>query len=223
MMRTKEDAHDYRYFPDPDLLPLHISDSWIEEIRSTMPASPEAKRGFYKEKYGLTDYDADQIVSSRDKAEFYEQILRDPEVSAVKGAPKYSANLMLGELSALINKEGVDFAQSPVTPKHIAKITARTLSGTISTTVGRGTIATLWSEPLDVDELIDRNQLRQVTDAGEIERLVDEVIAANSAQVADYRNGKEKAFNSLVGQVMKASKGKANPAQVNEILKRKLG
>ena len=223
MMRTKEDAHDYRYFPDPDLLPLEVSQDWVDQIKSAMPESIEARRRTYKFAYGLSDYDADLLTASRDKSDYFERVLAEPDLRSNANAPKQSANLMLGELSALANRDGIKFSESPLTPENFARIIVLTLNGTISTTAAKAAVAALWADTGDVDQLVERKGLKQISDSVAIEKIVEQVLAANAQQVSDYRGGKEKAFNALVGQVMKASQGKANPTHVNEILRRKLG
>ena len=216
-MRTKEEAHDYRYFPDPDLLPLVIEEKLIDELRRALPELPEAKRARYIEK-GVPAQAADLLVASRDCAEFFE--------SAISAGAAYdtTANLMTGELASLLNDSQADFSRSPVTPEDVAALQKRVADGTISRKISKELLrAKFEGETASIDGLIEKRGLRQISDAGALEKRVDEVLAQNARQVADYRAGKEKAFNSLVGQVMKATQGRANPAQVNEILRRKLG
>ena len=218
-LRSKEDAPDYRYFPDPDLLPLVITEEMIEGVRKTLPELPDAKKEKYQREFALSAYDASLLVESRDKAEFFEManhVLKKP-------APKTVANWVNGELSGLLNELRIGFPQLPVTGKEFAGLLDRVVDGTISAKSAKDVLQWMVQGEGSADEIIEKRGLRQISDAGAIEKLVDEVLAANAKQVADYRAGKEKAFNSLVGQVMKASKGKANPAQVNEILRRKLG
>jgi aspartyl-tRNA(Asn)/glutamyl-tRNA(Gln) amidotransferase subunit B len=216
-MRTKEEAHDYRYFPDPDLLPLVVSEETIETIRRSMPELPEAKRARYVDK-GVPARAAELLVASRDCAEFFESAV------AAGAAYEAAANLVTGELAGLVNEATLSFSRSPVTPEDIALLQKRVADGTISGKISKELLkAKFEGEKASVDELIEKRGLRQISDAGAIEKLVDEVLARNARQVADYRAGKDKAFNSLVGQVMKATQGKANPAQVNEILRKKLG
>jgi aspartyl-tRNA(Asn)/glutamyl-tRNA(Gln) amidotransferase subunit B len=216
-MRTKEEAHDYRYFPDPDLLPLVVSEETIETIRRSMPELPEAKRARYVDK-GVPARAAELLVASRDCAEFFESAV------AAGAAYEAAANLVTGELAGLVNEAALSFSRSPVTPEDIALLQKRVADGTISGKISKELLkAKFEGEKASVDELIEKRGLRQISDAGAIEKLVDEVLARNARQVADYRAGKDKAFNSLVGQVMKATQGKANPAQVNEILRKKLG
>jgi len=216
-MRSKEEAHDYRYFPDPDLLPLVVEEKTIEEVRRALPELPEAKLARYVEK-GVPAHAAERLVASPDIAQFFER--------AVAAGASYEgvANLVVGELAGLVNAAETTFAGSPVAPEDVAMLQRRTADGTISAKIAKDLLLRLFErrEQGPVDALIERLGLRQISDAGAIEKLVDEVLAKNEKQVADYRAGKEKAFNSLVGQVMKATQGKANPAQVNELLRAKL-
>ena len=224
-MRTKEDAHDYRYFPDPDLLPLVVEEKLIEKLRGELPELPEARRERFRSEYALSAYDAQLLTGSRALATYFEAV-------AKKTDAKLAANWIAGELSSYLNERNISIESSPISSDVLAWMIDRIKDGTISgkiakekvfpdlwegknVGVGKATIPAL-------DAYIEAQGFKQITDAGEIERLVDEVLAANARQVQDYRAGKEKAFNSLVGQVMKATKGKANPAQVNEVLKRKL-
>jgi aspartyl-tRNA(Asn)/glutamyl-tRNA(Gln) amidotransferase subunit B len=215
-MRSKEDAQDYRYFPDPDLLPLVVDDREIEQIRAAMPELPEEKRKRYAEKYELPQYDVALLTESREKADYFEK-------SLVGVPPKLSANWLNGEIASRLNDEGLDFSAVPVPPAGLARLLARVQDGTVSQKAAKDVLGEMWSgKGGDPDAIIESKGLRQISDSGAIEKIVDEVLAANAKQVEDYRSGKEKAFNSLVGQVMKQSKGKANPAQVNEVLRRKL-
>ena len=217
-MRSKEDAQDYRYFPDPDLLPLVIPETEIERIRATLPELPQAKRERFASQFGLTAYDAQLLTSSREAADYFETLVRE---SAAE--PKICANWQTGELAAALNRDGVDIAQSPVAAEVLAALLKRIADATISGKIAKEVFDAMWRGEGSADAIIETKGLKQISDTGAIEKLVDEVLAANAKQVEDYRAGKEKAFNSLVGQVMKASKGKANPGQVNEILKKKLG
>jgi aspartyl-tRNA(Asn)/glutamyl-tRNA(Gln) amidotransferase subunit B len=218
MMRTKEDAHDYRYFPDPDLLPLEISENWIEEVRNGLPELPQIRQERYVRDLGLPAYDAALLTSSRETADYFERMLVKLPQQA-----KLCANWVMGELSGRLNREDLNIAASPIHADGLAALVQRIADGTISGKTAKEVFDAMWNGEGDADEIIGRGSLKQISDSGAIEKIVDAVIAANSQQVADYRGGKEKAFNSLVGQAMKASKGKANPAQVNEILKKKLG
>ena len=219
-MRTKEDAHDYRYFPDPDLLPLAVSEEWIEEVRSRMPELPQAKRTRFQAQYGLPAQDTATLTSTRSMSEYF-----DRTVEGVGGvaSPKDVANWVTGDLSAKLNETDKDAAESAVSPTQLSRLIALIHDGTISRKLAKEVFDAMWAGEGDPDAIIDKRGLRQISDSGALEAIVAEVLAANPKQVEDYRAGKEKAFNSLVGQVMKATKGKANPAQVNEILKSKLG
>ncbi len=219
MMRSKEDAHDYRYFPDPDLLPLVISPEWKARVQAAMPELPAAMKARFIGDWGLSAYDATTLTASKEIADFFEATV------AAAGAPlaKLCANWVMGELAARLNKAELDITASPVSPLQLAGLVTRIADSTISNAIGRKVFEALWNaDGASADEIIDRQGLRQVTDSGAIERMIDEVLAANQKSVDEFRAGKEKAFNALVGQVMKASKGKASPAQVNEILRKKL-
>jgi len=222
-MRTKEDAHDYRYFPDPDLLPLEISDEWLERSRAAMPELPETRRARYQTDLGLSLQDAMLLVANRETADYFDVTLAALDPADVPAAAKLVANWVNGELAAALNREAVELIDSPVSAKSLAALVARVLDKTLSSKLAREVFEGIWRGEGSVDAIIEKRGLRQISDGGEIEKIVVEVLAANSQQVADYLGGKQKAFNSLVGQVMKASKGKANPTQVNEILKQKLG
>ncbi|PZU52160.1 MAG: Asp-tRNA(Asn)/Glu-tRNA(Gln) amidotransferase GatCAB subunit B [Thauera sp.] len=220
MMRSKEDAHDYRYFPDPDLPPLVIAAEWVDEVRRAMPELPAALAARLQSDCGLSAYDAAGLTASRETAQYFTDAL------AIAGAAqaKPLANWVMGELAARLNREERDIAQSPVSPAQLAGLVARIADNTISNSIAKKVFDALWNgEGKDADAIIDAQGLKQVTDASAIEPIIDEVLAANPKSVEEYRAGKEKAFNALVGQVMKASRGKASPAQVNELLKKKLG
>jgi aspartyl-tRNA(Asn)/glutamyl-tRNA(Gln) amidotransferase subunit B len=221
-MRSKEDAQDYRYFPDPDLPPLVIDDAWVQRVRNELPELPEAMRTRLVTEHGLTGYDAQQLTSSRALADYYEAACAAlPATDAA--AHKVVANWVLGEFSAALNRSDIAVADAPVPPARLTELLRRIADGTLSGKMAKDVFDELWSTPkTTVDAIVERRGLRQISDTGAIERLVDDAIAANAAIVAEFRSGKERAFNSLVGQVMKASKGKANPAQVSAILKRKL-
>ena len=223
-MRTKEDAHDYRYFPDPDLLPLVIAQEQIEAIRSTLPELPDAKRERYMKELQLSAYDAGLLVETREKADYFEGSLAAAEaIQTIKIPAKSLVNWINGDLSARVNAGNLSFKTIPLREDRLARLQARIQDGTISQKSAKDVIVDMWGTSEGPDEIIERKGLKQVSDAGAIEKLVDEVLARNPKQVEDYRAGKEKAFNSLVGQVMKATQGKANPAQVNEVLRKKLG
>jgi aspartyl-tRNA(Asn)/glutamyl-tRNA(Gln) amidotransferase subunit B len=215
-MRSKEDAHDYRYFPDPDLPPLAISADWISRVRAAMPELPRDRAARLQSEYSLSGYDAAMMTQSLQTAEYFEA------VAGASGEPKLAANWIMGELSRRLNAAGVDTI--PVLPERLAALIARIADRTISNAAARQLLDALWDgEASDVDALIDARGLRQMRDAGALERIVDEVIAANAKSVAEFRAGKEKAFNALVGQAMKSSRGKADPAEVGALLRKKLG
>jgi aspartyl-tRNA(Asn)/glutamyl-tRNA(Gln) amidotransferase subunit B len=218
-MRSKEDAQDYRYFPDPDLLPLEISEDWIERVRAMLPQLPEAKRSSYVAAYGLSAYDAGALTATREMADYFENT-----VKLLPAQAKLCANWIMGEVSGHLHKEVLDIAQCPVSPAQLAGLLLRISDGIVSGKTAKDVFDAMWCGECDgnADIIIESKGLKQISDAGEIEQLIAGILAANPQQVADYRNGKEKAFNSLVGQAMKATKGKANPAQVNEVLKKKL-
>jgi len=217
-MRSKEDAQDYRYFPDPDLPPLAIAPQWVERVRGEMPELPGAMASRFERDDGLSAYDASMMTQSLDFARYYEAA-RD-----ACGQPKLVANWLMGEFSKRLNTEGRDIAAAPVAPPTLAALIARVVDGTVSNNGARQVFDALWSgQGQHVDALIAEKGLKQLSDTGALEKIVDEVIAANARSVDEYRAGKDKAFNALVGQVMKASKGQANPAQASELLKSKLG
>ena len=221
-MRSKEDAMDYRYFPDPDLLPLEITPQWIAQVKAEMRELPGTKRAQYLAGYGLSVYDTQLLTQSFEWAEYFEAALAACDFADKAAAAKQIANLMTGELAATLNRNETHIAAAPVTPAALGSLARRSLDGTLNNKMAKEVFAAMWIGEGSADAVIERRGLTQISDAGEIEKIVDEVLAANAQQVADYRSGKEKAFNSLVGQVMKASKGKANPAQVNALLKQKL-
>jgi aspartyl-tRNA(Asn)/glutamyl-tRNA(Gln) amidotransferase subunit B len=214
-MRSKEDAQDYRYFPDPDLPPLTIDEAWIGRIRSQMPELPEAMQARFVRDYALSAHDAIALTASRDLAAYFES-------AAGIAEPKTVANWMLGEVAAALNRSEIEIARAPVAPESLAQLLKRIGDGTISGKIAKDVFDAVWAGEGEPDAIIDKRGLRQISDEAAIEKIVDDAIAANAAIVAEYKAGKEKAFNSLVGKVMAASKGKANPAQVNAILKRKL-
>jgi aspartyl-tRNA(Asn)/glutamyl-tRNA(Gln) amidotransferase subunit B len=216
-MRSKEDAMDYRYFPDPDLLPLAIDRAWVEAIARGMPELPGAMRDRFVRDYGLPEYDAAVLTGSKDLAAYYEA------VAAAVPDRKVAANWVMGEVSAALNSAQIDIGDSPVGAAQLAGLIGRVLDGTVNNKTAKEVFAALWKgEGANADEIIEARGLKQISDAGAIEKLIDEVLAANPGPVAEFRAGKEKAFNSLVGQCMKATRGKANPQQVNEILRRRL-
>ena len=216
-MRSKEDAQDYRYFPDPDLLPLAISPQWIDAVRQSMPALPEKLRHDYREELALSPYDAALLTESREKSDFF-QAMR----AASAATPAVAAHWVNGEVSALLNDRNLDFSRSPVAAGALAALLDRLHDGTISGKAAKEILVAMADGEGDADAIIAKRGLKQISDSGALEAAVAAVLAANAKQVEDYRAGKEKAFNSLVGQVMKATQGKANPAQVGEILRRRL-
>lgn len=219
-MRTKEEANDYRYFPDPDLLPIVLDDAFIERVRQTLPELPRAKYERFRRDYGLNAYDANVLTSAREIADFFEETVKAAENNV--NTAKLCANWVMGELLGALNKASLEILQSPISPVQLGKLVQRIHDKTISGKIAKNIFDMLWNGEVDVDAIIEKQGLKQVTDSGAIESIVDQVIAANPKQVAEYKNGQEKLLGFLVGQVMKASQGKANPDQVNEILKRKL-
>ncbi len=215
-MRGKEEANDYRYFPDPDLLPLEITPDLIETIRAELPELPDAKRERFVSQYGLSSYDAGVLTASRELADYFEQ------VTAACGDAKLAANWVMGELAGALNRAGIEIADAPIDAAMLAGLISRILDETISGKIAKEVFEAMWQGEGDADSVIDAKGLKQVTDTTAIEAMVDEVIAANPQQLEQYRAGKTKLMGFFVGQVMKASAGKANPAQVNEILKRRL-
>jgi aspartyl-tRNA(Asn)/glutamyl-tRNA(Gln) amidotransferase subunit B len=221
-MRTKEDAQDYRYFPDPDLPPLEISEEWIERVRNDMPELPAAMRTRFVSDYGLPEYDALILTSSHQLAAYYEAVV----AIAGKQNAKTAANWLMGDVASTLNRENVDIADSPVEASQLAMLLLRIADGTISNKIAKEVFAAMWEAKSNdeniADAIIDQKGLRQISDSGALEKIVDDVLAANEKSVEQYRAGKEAAINSLIGQAMKASKGKANPAQLTELLKKKL-
>lgn len=217
-MRSKENAYDYRYFPNPDLLPVVIPEEWIEQIREQLPELPKDRYNRYIHDFGLTAYDADVLTATRELADYFEKTVQLlPEQS------KLCANWVMGEVSGRLHKEGLEIDQCPVSPEQLAGLLLRISDGTVSGKIAKDIFDSMWQgNGNSADAIIDAKNLRQISDDSEIGKWIDAVLTANQQQVADYRAGKEKAFNSLVGQVMKMSKGKANPAQVNALLKKRL-
>lgn len=215
-MRAKEEANDYRYFPCPDLLPVVVTDEDIEAIRAEMPELPTEKRKRYVADFGLSDYDANFLTGSRAMAEYFEA------VAALTQDAKLSANWVMGELSKALNQQSMAIEESPVSAEALAGLLAKIQDNTISGKIAKQVFDAMWNQEGSADEIIEAKGLKQITDSAAIEALVDEVLANNASQVEAYRNGQEKMFGYFVGQVMKASKGQANPAQVNDILKQKL-
>lgn len=217
-MRSKEDSMDYRYFPDPDLLPLYVSPEWKAEVAAGMPELPEQMRKRFVKDFGLTEYDAAVLTASRDVADYF------CAVSALAKDKKIAANWVMGEVAATINAvEAMTYAQSPVRPETLARILNRMADGTINAKGAKRLFSLIWDgAAADVDALIEKEGLKQISDAGAIEPILDDILAKNQKMVDEYRSGKAKAFNALVGQAMKATRGKANPKQVNELLRKKL-
>lgn len=220
-MRSKEDSDDYRYFPDPDLPPLVITADWVGKVQAALPELPAAKRQRFEADLGLTHYDAAQLTMDRAYADYFEQVSE----KLPQGQAKLAANWILGELSAALNRDEIDIDQSRVAPTALAALIVRIIDGTISNKIARDVFAAMWAGENDgnPDAIIEARGLKQISDTGAIGAMIDEVLAANPAIVEQYHAGKDKAFNSLIGQIMKAAKGKANPQQVNQLLKEKLG
>ncbi|MFA9273507.1 MAG: Asp-tRNA(Asn)/Glu-tRNA(Gln) amidotransferase subunit GatB [Candidatus Aquirickettsiella gammari] len=225
-MRSKEDSQDYRYFPDPDLPPLRISREWVEQVRSTMPELPTAMRERFIAQYGLSDYDAMIVTQSKAMAAYFEAAIAASPTGDKAAQAKQIANWLMGDVSSTLNREGMDITSIPVSAAQLALLLHRIADGTISNKIAKEVFAAMWQAPNDnanlADQVIDAKGLKQISDVGALEKIIDEVMAANQQSVDEYRAGKEKAFNALVGQAMKATKGKGNPAQVNELLKKKL-
>ena len=217
-MRSKEDAHDYRYFPDPDLLPVKLEDDWIERVRASLPELPRQKQTRYQTEWALSAYDAATLTGSRALADYFEAVV----AGLAKPDPKLAANWVMGDLSATLNKDNLDIADSRISAMQLAGLLARIQDGTLSGKLAKQVFEAMWAGEGDADGIIESKGLKQVSDSGAIEKIIDEVMAANAKSVEEFRSGKEKAFNALVGQVMKASKGKANPQQVNDLLRQKL-
>ncbi|MGI4785079.1 MAG: Asp-tRNA(Asn)/Glu-tRNA(Gln) amidotransferase subunit GatB, partial [Janthinobacterium lividum] len=221
-MRSKEDAQDYRYFPDPDLLPLVIGDDWIDRVRATLPELPAAMAARFESAYGLPKYDASILTATKATAAYFEAVVADAGAANAKAA----ANWIMGELASNLNRADLEIDAAPVKPAQLAKLLARIADGTISNnTAKKDVFPAMWAGEHggDADAIIEAKDLKQTSDSGELEKIIDDVLAANAKSVEEFRAGKEKAFNALVGQAMKATRGKANPAQVNDLLKKKLG
>ena len=216
-MRSKEEANDYRYFPDPDLLPLVLDDGWIERVRGDLPELPDQKAARFIAAYSLSDYDAGVLTSSRELAAYYEAV-----VAALGGEPKLAANWVMGELSGFLNRDGLEIGASRVGAAALAGLLTRIVGGTISGKIAKDVLEAMWQDGAAADAVIEAQGLRQITDTGAIDKVIAEVMAANPGQLAAYRSGKDKLFGFFVGQVMKATGGKANPAQVNELLQKRL-
>jgi aspartyl-tRNA(Asn)/glutamyl-tRNA(Gln) amidotransferase subunit B len=221
-MRSKEDAQDYRYFPDPDLPPLVIAREWIERVKASMPELPGAMRERFVKDFGLPEYDAAVLTQSKAMASYFEAVV----TTAGKEQAKPAANWLMGDVSSTLNREGVDIANAPVRAEQLALLLQRIADGTISNKIAKEVFAAMWEAPSDkatlADDIIEAKGLKQISDSGALEKIVDDVLAANAKSVEEFRAGKEKAFNAIIGQAMKATKGKANPAQLTELLKKKL-
>jgi aspartyl-tRNA(Asn)/glutamyl-tRNA(Gln) amidotransferase subunit B len=218
-MRSKEEANDYRYFPDPDLLPVEIDERFIDAVRSTLPELPDEKAARFVREFGLSAYDAGVLSASREIGAYFEAVV------APLGAThaKLAANWVMGDLSSVLNRDGLEIGAARVPPEALAGLLARIVDETISGKIAKDVFESMWSDRKPADAIIEAQGLRQITDSGAIERVIDQVIAANPKQVAEYRGGKDKLFGFFVGQVQKATEGKANPAQLNELLRAKLG
>jgi aspartyl-tRNA(Asn)/glutamyl-tRNA(Gln) amidotransferase subunit B len=218
-MRSKEDAHDYRYFPDPDLLPLEITPAWIAEVKAAMPELPNAMRARFEADYDLSPYDAATLTTSLEVSTYFSATVS----IAGRVNAKLCANWIMGEVAARLNKEGLEINAIPLAPTLLADIVRRIADNTLSHKMAREVFDALWAgEAQDIDAIIAARGLTQITDSAVIEAMIDSVLAANTKSVEEFRAGKDKAFNALVGQVMKAAKGKADPQQVNELLRKKL-
>lgn len=215
-MRSKEEANDYRYFPDPDLLPLEVTEADKAKVRAEMPELPEAMKARFQSEYALSTYDAAGLTSSLELADFFVKTVQEGSDA------KQTANWVMGSISAKLNTEDKPISASPVSPLQLSQLLKRIADNTISNNAAKQVFEAMWLGEGEVDVIIEAKGLKQESDLGAIEAIIDEVLAANPAMVEEFKAGKEKAFNALVGQAMKASKGKANPAQVNEILKKKL-
>jgi aspartyl-tRNA(Asn)/glutamyl-tRNA(Gln) amidotransferase subunit B len=216
-MRSKEEANDYRYFPDPDLLPVELTEAFIEDVRKSLPELPDQKAARFASQYGLSAYDAGVLTASRELAAYYEDVVRE-----VPREPKLAANWVMGELAAALNKDNQDVGSGRLPAARLAGLIARISDQTISGKIAKEVFESMWAEGSSADQVIEAKGLRQITDTSAIEKVIDEVLAKNPGQLADFRSGKDKLFGFFVGQVMKATGGKANPAQLNELLKKKL-
>src|SRR5690606_20949070 len=216
-MRSKEEANDYRYFPDPDLLPLEITAEDIQKVQMSLPELPHEKLARFMNDYGLSDYDASVLTSSKELAQYFEDACQCCTHQA-----KLTANWVMGDLLGALNKDGIPLNQSPVSAKALGSLIQRIADNTISGKIAKTVFEAMWQKEGSADEIIEKQGLKQVTDTSAIETIIDEIIAKHPEQLADYRSGKDKLFGFFVGQVMKASKGKANPGLVNDLLKQKL-
>ena len=217
-MRSKEEANDYRYFPDPDLLPVAIEPAYIEGVRARLPELPDAKAQRFQGQYGLSTYDAGVLTASIELAEYYESVVRE-----LGGEPKLAANMVMGDLAGLLNRDGLEIGASRVSARSLAALLARIVDNTISGKIAKDVFLAMWEQGKEADAVIESQGLKQITDESAIEKAIEAVMAANPGQLAEYRAGKDKLFGFFVGQAMKATQGKANPARLNELLKKKLG
>jgi aspartyl-tRNA(Asn)/glutamyl-tRNA(Gln) amidotransferase subunit B len=222
-MRSKEEANDYRYFPDPDLLPVEIDQGYIDVVCASLPELPDHKAKRFVEQYGLSVYDAGVLTASAELANYYEKVLRiRPEGASVTISPKLAANIVMGEVASLLNRDNLDITSSRVNEDRLAGLLLRVADNTISGKIAKDVLEAMWEKGASADEVINQGGLKQITDESAIEKAIDAAMAANPSQLADYRAGKDKLFGFFVGQVMKATQGKANPARLNELLKKKL-
>ena len=217
-MRSKEEAFDYRYFPDPDLLPMKISEAMIEEIKASLPELPNAKRARFVQQYGLSSYDAGVLTASRAMAAYFEHVVDQVGAKDAKAA----ANWVMGDLAGALKRDGLEITHSPVSADRLAGLVARIADNTISGKIAKEVFEAMWAGEGDADAIIEARGLKQITDSGAIEKIIDDIIAANPEQLAQYRSGKDKLFSFFVGQAMKATQGRANPQQLNDLLKKKL-
>ena len=216
-MRSKEEANDYRYFPDPDLLPLEITEDFLKKVQADLPELPDEKKQRFMDEYALNNYDAAVLTASRDLADYYEVVVKN-----ISDDPKLAANWVMGELSAALNKENLEISESPLKADALGGLLSRIKDDTISGKIAKEVFEAMWQGEGDADAIIEKKGLKQITDTGAIEKIIDEVIANNPQQLEQYRSGKDKLLGFFVGQVMKATQGKANPGQVNQLLKAKL-
>ena len=216
-MRSKEDAQDYRYFPDPDLLPLEVTPAWIEDVRRQMPELPGEMQARFVSVYGLSHYDAAALTASREMAGYFDSLQQ-----AVEGEAKLCANWMMGDLASALNEANLEISASKISSEPLAELIRRIADGTISGKIAKEVFNAMWNEGGNADAIIEARGLKQISDSGALEKILDEILAKNPGQIDDYRSGKEKVFGFFVGQAMKATQGKANPRQLNELLKRKL-
>jgi aspartyl-tRNA(Asn)/glutamyl-tRNA(Gln) amidotransferase subunit B len=216
-MRSKEEANDYRYFPDPDLLPVAVDEAFVAKVRATLPELPDEKAARFASAFGLSPYDAGVLTASRELGDYFEAV-----VKRVPQHPKLAANWVMGELAAALNRDGIEIGASKLNPARVAGLLERIGDGTISGKIAKEVFEAMWASGVDADSVIAEKGLKQISDPAAIEKAIDEVMARSPGQLADYRAGKDKLFGYFVGQVMKATGGKANPAQLNELLKKKL-